>query len=485
MNATFAYLGVPLAAFLLLAFNVPRAEASTIVIAPGDTTFPATVQQGDTLVIEQGAAADLSLTNHGMVINRGTVSGTIANQESGKIVNEQGATMGALIDNRGTFENRGDYASPQAGGTFENRATGRVDNYGYFDAHTLNVENRGHFAVMSGGTFVIFNGVTFTNDGGELSNSGTFRLSKATEFKNINGGAVVNNAGGEFFSGGYGTGSGVEFVNNAMVSNAGIFTNHDTFYNNGAFNNSGTLYNRQIGFTSPLFANAGTLDNSGNLLNLDDSDMSTPVTIRNSGTLNNWASMSNTGADAVVENGCDATFNNAGTFAGTPAVDTCPSHSTIHMPAPTASAGYGVYEAKPARAEYVTAESQLAGDSVDSITLRLKKVGDISGYAQVGVFNEDLSAKKLFGTLDVSTLTESYADYEFKVDGLYTIQPGDRIGIKYADGTYSSWVSVMLDLDPAGQAFDGSASFHQHYQSGAWHSNEGRDLYMILKQTQG
>jgi hypothetical protein len=43
----------------------------------------------------------------------------------------------------------------------------------------------------------------------------------------------------------------------------------------------------------------------------------------------------------------------------------------------------------------------------------------------------------------------------------------------------------MLDLDPAGQAFDGSASFHQHYQSGAWHSNEGRDLYMILKQTLG
>lgn len=485
MNATFAYLGVSLAAFLLLALNVPRAEAATTVIAPGDTTFPATVQQGDTLVIEQGAEADLSLTNHGTVINRGTVSGTIANEESGSIINEQGATVWAIIDNRGTFENRGDYASPQTGGTFENRATGRVDNYGYFDAHTLNVENNGHFAVMSGGTFVIFNGVTFTNDGGEVSNSGTFRLSKATEFKNINGGAVVNNAGGEFFSGGYGTGSAVEFVNNAIVSNAGIFTNHDTFYNNGAFNNSGTLYNRQIGFTAPLFANAGTLDNSGNLINLDDSDMLTPVTISNSGTLNNWASMSNTGADAVIENGCGATFNNTGTFAGNPAVDACASHYTIHMLAPTASAGYGVYGAKPARAEYVTAESQLAGDSVDSITLRLKNVGDISGDAQVGVFNEDLSVKKLFGKLDVSTLTESYQDYEFTADGLYTIQPGDRIGIKYAGGTDSSWVAVMLDLDPAGEAFDGSASFHQHYQSGAWHGNEGRDLYMILKQTHG
>ncbi|HEU4985402.1 MAG TPA: hypothetical protein VFT58_07155, partial [Nitrososphaera sp.] len=65
MKASFVYLGVSLAAFLLLALNVPRAEATTTVITPGTSAFPAAVQQGDTLVIEKGATAHLSLTNQG------------------------------------------------------------------------------------------------------------------------------------------------------------------------------------------------------------------------------------------------------------------------------------------------------------------------------------------------------------------------------------------------------------------------------------
>lgn len=486
MKASFVYLGVSLAAFLLLALNVPRAEATTTVITPGTSAFPTAVQQGDTLVIEKGATAQLFLTNHGTVINKGTVSGTIANAQSGRVVNEQGATLNALVDNRGIFENRGDYAGPQTREFFVNHATGRVDNYGYFDAHTLNIVNRGHFEVMPGGTFVIFNGVAFTNDGGKLVNSGTFRLSKTTDFNNINGGSVANSAGGQFFVGGYGTGSGTEFRNDGSVANAGAFTNHDYFYNNGSFSNTGTLYNRPSGLISPTFVNAGTLDNNGNMHNLDDSDAPIPVTVKNSGTLNNFASMSNRGPDAVIANECGATFNNAGAFAGNPVENACASFPVVHMAAPTASAGYGVHAAKPVRVEHVTAESQLVGDKVDSVTLRLKKVGDISGTAEVGVFNGDLSAKKLFGTLDVSTLTASYADREFKLAGseLYTIQPGDRIGIKYVGGSANTWVAAMLDLDPAGP-FDGAASHHQHYQSGAWQSNTDRDLYMTLKQTHG
>ena len=489
MKASFVYLGVSLAAFLLLALNVPRAEATTTVITPGTSAFPSVVQQGDTLVIEKGATAHLSLTNYGTVVNRGTVSGTIANQESGKIVNEQSATMmGALVENYGIFENRGDYAGPQTRESFVNHETGRVDNYGYFDAHTLNVVNRGHFEVMAGGTFVIFNGVAFTNDGGTVANSGTFRLSKTTDFLNINGGSVANNAGGQFFSGGYGTGSGTEFRNEggSSVANAGTFTNHDSFFNDGSFSNTGTLYNRPSGLISSLFANAGTLDNNGNMHNLDDSDAPVTATVRNSGTLNNFGSMSNRGPDAAIVNECGAAFNNAGAFAGNPVEDACASFPLVHMPAPTASAGYGVHVTKPARVEHVTAASQLVGDKVDSLTLRLKKVGDISGTAEVGVFNADLSVKKLFGTLDASALTTEYADKEFKLSGgeLYTIEAGDRIGIKYAGGTVTTWVSAMLDLDPAGP-FDGAASHHQHYQSGAWQSNTDRDLYMELWQTHG
>jgi hypothetical protein len=158
---------------------------------------------------------------------------------------------------------------------------------------------------------------------------------------------------------------------------------------------------------------------------------------------------------------------------------------TIHMEDRTASAGYGVYELKPARVEYVTEDSQLVGDKIDSITLQLKRVHTVDGTAEIGVLNEDLSVKKLFGTLDVSTLTQQYADYEFKLtDELYTIEAGDRIGIKYDGSSGSNWVSVMLDLDPE-DPFDGANSYLQYHHQGSWKSSPDRDMYMILKETYG
>jgi hypothetical protein len=101
------------------------------------------------------------------------------------------------------------------------------------------------------------------------------------------------------------------------------------------------------------------------------------------------------------------------------------------------------------------------------------------------VFNEDLSVKKLFGTLDVSDLTTTYTDHEFKLaDELYTIEAGDRIGIKYDGSTGSNWVSVMLDLDPE-DPFDGANSYLQYHYQGSWKSSPDRDMYMVLKQTHG
>jgi hypothetical protein len=173
-----------------------------------------------------------------------------------------------------------------------------------------------------------------------------------------------------------------------------------------------------------------------------------------------------------------------------PLQDELPTSFPItHMPADTASAGYGVYAQKPARAEYVTNSSQLVGDKIDSITLKMKKVGTINGTAEIGVLNEDLSVKKLFGTLDVTTLTPTYTDYEFKLtDGeeLYQIEEGDRIGIKYEGGGLdeTSWVSVMLDLDPE-DPFDGANSYLQYHYQGSWRQSPDRDMYMELRQTHG
>jgi hypothetical protein len=76
-----------------------------------------------------------------------------------------------------------------------------------------------------------------------------------------------------------------------------------------------------------------------------------------------------------------------------------------------------------------------------------------------------------------------YQDYEFRLpdNELYTIQAGDRIGIKYNGGSGSSGVSVMIDRNAA-DPFDGTNSYRTRYESG-WLIDTGEDPYMILKQT--
>ncbi|MEO9295814.1 MAG: hypothetical protein ABI347_09470 [Nitrososphaera sp.] len=424
---------------LNLAAQTAEAAATTTSIPPGATGGgPATVEKGDTLVVEKGATVDLSLTNRGTLINRGTVTGTINNEDSGRVVNEEGGTIAVLMENKGTFENFGNFASPQKG-TFENHGT--VINHGYFDSHTMNVVNTGTFDNLQGATFFIFNGVGFDNSG-TVHNAGRFELSKATHLDNKR--TVDISRGGELIVGGYGTGSGSKFTNDATVNNSGIITNHDYFFNNGTFDNAGVLNINSVGFIVATFSNSGTLANE-----------------------------------------CGATIDNQGTFTGNQPVNKC-AYPVKHMADTTASAGYGVYVFKPARAEYVSQTSQLVGDRIDSITLKLKKVGAIGGTAEIGVFNGDLSVRKLFGTLDVTKLTTAYADYKFTLANgeLYTIQAGDRVGIKYTGGSATSWVSVMLDLDPS-EPFDGANSYLNYYQAGAWQHSPSRDMYMTLEQTHG
>lgn len=156
----------------------------------------------------------------------------------------------------------------------------------------------------------------------------------------------------------------------------------------------------------------------------------------------------------------------------------------IHMQDTTVTFGSLLYSGRQINAEYITASSQLIGDPIDSISVLLQKVGAPTGTAQIGVFNTDLTVKKLFGTVDVSTIPATpYQEYEFKLTGteLYVISGGDRIGIKFTGGTSSNGVNVMIDrnlTDP----FDGANSYRTRYES-SWLLDTGEDLYMILKQT--
>jgi hypothetical protein len=159
----------------------------------------------------------------------------------------------------------------------------------------------------------------------------------------------------------------------------------------------------------------------------------------------------------------------------------------VHMSDTSTSWGSLLHAGRQVNAEYVTGSSQLIGDRIDSMTLQLARVGLPEGVAEVGVIGEDLTVKKLFGTVDASSLAAEYRDYEFRVDEPYTIQAGDRIGIKYSAGDAQNAVAVMIDRTLDGN-FDGTASQRIRHESstGGWlYYDTGEDMYMILKQTRG
>lgn len=158
--------------------------------------------------------------------------------------------------------------------------------------------------------------------------------------------------------------------------------------------------------------------------------------------------------------------------------------TTTIMSDTTASYGLSLYSGRQIHTEVVTSSSVLVGKEIDSITLKLRKVGLPTGTASVGVFDENRNVKKLFGTLSVSSLTGTYKDYVFylgeSVSGL-VIKSGDRIGIKYSGGSSQNNVSVMTDSDPGGP-FDGKNTFHAYYTT-SWRNYLEYDLYMQLTNT--
>lgn len=510
MNGGKATYGVVfLAAVLLLSVAaaiplLPKAEATTTVISSDTTLGDTTVNAGDTLIINPGVTVTMSgtLTNDGNIVNSGAIDLSFNDLENnGIIINTAGANIrqgvinnfetGIITEDAGSSHGYGDsnfnnYGTHIAHGKFDISAYDTFGIYtnhetGIFESHDAAIFsqfiNHGYAKFNSGALFLHLNSA-----GGKLFTDGTIDnygyLSADNSFPGgitvAEGGTLNNHEGGTIDTNTRPT-PFPEVTVDGILNNDGAFTNEGHISVNGIFNNNGVLENN-IG---PNGATNAVIDIAGTFNNNAGSSVANQLIINNlaSGTVNN---------DGTITNECGAEFNNEGTYNGNPVVDNCTSFPITHMEDTTASAGYGVYAPKPARAEYVTETSQLVGDQIDSITLRLKSVGTISGTAEIGVFNDDLSTKKLFGTLDVGTLTTAYTDYEFTLAGdeLYTIEAGDRIGIKYTGGSSTTWVSVMLDLDSA-DPFDGANSYLNYYQSGSWQHSTDRDMYMILKQTHG
>ena len=141
--------------------------------------------------------------------------------------------------------------------------------------------------------------------------------------------------------------------------------------------------------------------------------------------------------------------------AGNPATQVARTVRVIHTGAPmiymqdtTASFGLSTHSGRQIHAEYVTGSSVLVGKQIDTIIIKLKKVGLPTGNVEIGIFNKDLSEKKIFATKDVSKIAKKYTDYTFSLSSPgqpYQIQTGDRIGIKYSGGDATNYVAIMTD----------------------------------------
>ena len=155
----------------------------------------------------------------------------------------------------------------------------------------------------------------------------------------------------------------------------------------------------------------------------------------------------------------------------------------LHMNDTTSSFGSTTFKDKQIQAEFVSPTSQLVHKQIDVIALKLRKIGSPTGTAQIGVFNDDLSVKKLFGTIDSAIIANYYTDYSFSLpkSKLYTIEAGDRIGIKYSDGDNANYIETVIDTDTA-EPFDGTNSFYTYYTN-EWLSFMPHDMYMVLGQT--
>ncbi|MGQ0795538.1 MAG: Ig-like domain repeat protein, partial [Nitrosopumilaceae archaeon] len=183
----------------------------------------------------------------------------------------------------------------------------------------------------------------------------------------------------------------------------------------------------------------------------------------------------------------DANYNSSTSPVLSQTVSSSPSvYPITHMQDTTVSFATLVSSQRQIIGEYVTPTSQLVGDKIDRVTLQLQKVRSPVGIAQIGIFNSDLTAKRIIGTIDASTISTTLTNYNFQLpssDPLYTIQAGDIIGIKFI-GNYNQG-GINLTVDRTGSdPFDGQNSYRVRYES-SWITTQSNDMYMILQQTHG
>ena len=111
---------------------------------------------------------------------------------------------------------------------------------------------------------------------------------------------------------------------------------------------------------------------------------------------------------------------------------------------------------------------------ITKVKLWLKKnAGSPTGTATICVMDNLAAIQFTFGTIDVSTLTGSFAEYEFENLTGYTISTGEYIGIKYNGGDGSNAIGVEWANS---DTYDSTDSIGSEESGGSWNDRTTQDL---------
>lgn len=129
-------------------------------------------------------------------------------------------------------------------------------------------------------------------------------------------------------------------------------------------------------------------------------------------------------------------------------------------------------------AEFVSSSSSmLLGDTVNCLTLHIKKSGapDANTLVRYGVWDNSATPvlKYTFGTMNVTSVPTTVQPVKLcNLVSTYTIVNVDRIGVAWDDGDATNRVTIDLDTT---NPFDGTTTYIARWNGASWISNTGTD----------
>ena len=126
-----------------------------------------------------------------------------------------------------------------------------------------------------------------------------------------------------------------------------------------------------------------------------------------------------------------------------------------------------------------SADSKLAGKTVDSVTFYVKKGGSPTGTAYGKIYNgTTLVETNTSGTnLDVSTLTGTESAHTFEFGGTTTLDNGYSVVYEYSGGDGSNYTQFSIQST---DVYDGTNTVLRKYHGGSWSDSTGEDAKFKL-----